>query len=256
MTLNGSNLLIDWGSGNTISSSALPRLSLADNLIYTVVANSETTGSGPRPSTTVDYSFAVIDASTGTIVGSPYFLSSNSFAGSYPNYLNTSSYKWNTLQMTGVISPTGVFYQGTAGGLFSVQRAEPPAAPPSTPTGLSATSGDGQATITFSPAASNGAEITNYEYSLNDGAFIVLSPAKPDSPITIAGLTNGTSYSITLRAINSVGSSAADSAAVVTTPVAPVPPAAATPVPTSPLWLLGIMVGLLSLVGIGKLRKA
>jgi hypothetical protein len=126
MTLNGSNLLIDWGSGNTISSSALPRLSLADNLIYTVVANSETTGSGPRPSTTVDYSFAVIDASTGTIVGSPYFLSSNSFAGSYPNYLNTSSYKWNTLQMTGVISPTGVFYQGTAGGLFSVQRAEPP----------------------------------------------------------------------------------------------------------------------------------
>ena len=125
MTLNGSNLLIDWGSGNTISSSALPRLSLADNLIYTVVANSETTGSGPRPSTTVDYSFAVIDASTGTIVGSPYFLSSNSFSGSYPNYLNTSSYKWNTLQMTGVISPTGVFYQGTAGGLFSVQRAEP-----------------------------------------------------------------------------------------------------------------------------------
>jgi hypothetical protein len=38
---------------------------------------------------------------------------------------------------------------------------------------------------------------------------------------------------------------------------APAPaPAAATPVPTSPLWLLGIMAGLLSLVGIGKLRKA
>ena len=126
MTLNGSNLLIDWGSENTISSSALPRLSLADNLIYTVVANSETTGSGPRSSTTVDYSFAVIDPSTGKIVGSPYFLSSNSFTGSYPNYLNTSSYTWNTLQMTGVISPTGVFYQGTAGGLFSVQRVEPP----------------------------------------------------------------------------------------------------------------------------------
>ena len=30
---------------------------------------------------------------------------------------------------------------------------------------------------------------------------------------------------------------------------------AATPVPTSPLWLLGIMAGLLSLVGIRKLRK-
>ena len=34
-----------------------------------------------------------------------------------------------------------------------------------------------------------------------------------------------------------------------------VAPATATPVPTSPLWLLGIMAGLLSLVGIRKLRK-
>jgi hypothetical protein len=33
-------------------------------------------------------------------------------------------------------------------------------------------------------------------------------------------------------------------------------PAAVTPVPTSPLWLLGIMAGLLSLMEIGKLRKA
>ena len=31
---------------------------------------------------------------------------------------------------------------------------------------------------------------------------------------------------------------------------------AATPVPTGPLWLLGIMAGLLSLVGMSKLRKA
>ncbi|WP_415355645.1 leucine-rich repeat domain-containing protein [Halioglobus sp. Uisw_031] len=41
----------------------------------------------------------------------------------------------------------------------------------------------------------------------------------------------------------------------VTAEAAPVP-TAATPVPTSPLWLLGIMAGLLSLVGISKLRKA
>ena len=42
------------------------------------------------------------------------------------------------------------------------------------------------------------------------------------------------------------------------TPEPPVPPVpnVATPVPTSPMWLLGIMAGLLSLVGIRKLRKA
>jgi hypothetical protein len=33
-------------------------------------------------------------------------------------------------------------------------------------------------------------------------------------------------------------------------------PVSTTPVPTSPLWLLGIMAGLLSLVGMRKLRKA
>ena len=33
-------------------------------------------------------------------------------------------------------------------------------------------------------------------------------------------------------------------------------PAAATPVPTSPLWFLGMMVGLLSLVAVRKLCKA
>ena len=33
-------------------------------------------------------------------------------------------------------------------------------------------------------------------------------------------------------------------------------PAAATPVPTSPLWLLGMMAGLMSLVAVRKLRKA
>jgi hypothetical protein len=43
---------------------------------------------------------------------------------------------------------------------------------------------------------------------------------------------------------------------ITTTSIVCAAPAAATPVPTSPLWLLGIMAGLLSLVGIGKLRKA
>ena len=32
-------------------------------------------------------------------------------------------------------------------------------------------------------------------------------------------------------------------------------PATATPVPTGPIWLLGVMAGLLSLVAVRKLRK-
>ena len=94
--------------------------------------------------------------------------------------------------------------------------------PPDAPTGLSATPGDGEATITFTPGALNGAAITNYAYSVDGVDYAPLSPASAGSPITITGLTNGTPYSITLKAINSEGESAAASAAVEVTPVAAV----------------------------------
>jgi hypothetical protein len=124
MTLaaNGTSLTTNWGPANTVPSSALPRLSLGDGLIYTVLVNSTIQGSGASTDTTVSYSFAAINPVTGAIVGTPLALESNTFSGSSPDYRNTSSYSWNTLQMTGVISPQGVFYQGTAGGLVMVSR--------------------------------------------------------------------------------------------------------------------------------------
>jgi len=123
MTLaaNGTSLNTSWGPANSVPSSALPRLSLADNLIYTVLADSTTAG-GASTQTTVNYSFAAIDADTGAIVGTPHFLGSNTFLGTAPDYRDTANYTWNTLQMTGVISPSGVFYQGTAGGIVMVRR--------------------------------------------------------------------------------------------------------------------------------------
>jgi CubicO group peptidase (beta-lactamase class C family)/streptogramin lyase len=128
MTLaaDGTSLNTSWGPANTVPSSALPRLSLTDNLIYTVLANSTTQGSGPSTQTTVTYSFAAIDADTGAIVGTPLPLGSNTFSGNSPDYRDTANYTWNTLQMTGVISPSGVFYQGTAGGIVMVYRNKQP----------------------------------------------------------------------------------------------------------------------------------
>jgi len=125
MTLaaDGTSLTTNWGPANTVPSSALPRLSLADRLIYTVLANSTTQGPGPSTQTTVSYSFAAINPDTGAIVGTPLPLGSNTFLGTTPNYRDPASYSWNTLQMTGVISPDGVFYQGTVAGLVMVRRA-------------------------------------------------------------------------------------------------------------------------------------
>jgi hypothetical protein len=47
--------------------------------------------------------------------------------------------------------------------------------------------------------------ITNYAYSLDGGAAVALSPEDNASPITISGLTNSTTYSITLQPLDSAG---------------------------------------------------
>ena len=97
------------------------------------------------------------------------------------------------------------------------------ASAPGAPTSLTATAGSGSASVAFTPGSSNGAVITNYAYSINGGSFIVLSPVSATSPITVAGLTGGTPYSITLKAINSAGQSTSASVAVSVTPLAAAP---------------------------------
>lgn len=96
--------------------------------------------------------------------------------------------------------------------------------PPDAPTGLSATAGDGQATIAFTPGADNGGAITNYQYQLDGGEWVALSPADTSSPVTITGLTNGTAYQVRLRAVTAADDGlGAASDPVSVTPVAPTP---------------------------------
>ena len=99
--------------------------------------------------------------------------------------------------------------------------------------------------------------ISNYAYSLDGGAAVALSPEDNASPITISGLTNGTTYSITLQPLDSTGNPVGPPSAPVEVTLAGIQPGAgATAVPVGPLWLLGVMAGLLSLVAVRKLRKA
>ena len=83
-----------------------------------------------------------------------------------------------------------------------------PIGPPESPYGLTATPGNAQVTITFSQGSNGGSPITNYQYSTDDGAtFIAFSPEQDSSPVTISGLTNGTSYTIRLKAVSDIGES-------------------------------------------------
>ena len=102
-------------------------------------------------------------------------------------------------------------------GAASIAVSVTPAAAPAAPTSLAATPGDGSASIAFTPGSGNGAAISNYEYSTNGGAdWTARSPTSAASPIAISNLTNGATYQIKLRAINSAGTGAASIAVSVT----------------------------------------
>jgi hypothetical protein len=96
---------------------------------------------------------------------------------------------------------------------------------PNPPTSLSATPGNGNATISFTPGSNGGSAITDYLYSTNGVTYT--STGDSTSPITINGLTNGVTYSITLKAVNANGNSSASTAVSATpTGVAPSTPTA------------------------------
>ena len=99
---------------------------------------------------------------------------------------------------------------------------------PSAPTGLSYTTTGTSAIISFTAGSNGGREITNYKYSIDNGAnYNAFSPAVIVSPITITGLTNGTTYSVLIRAVNSIGDGTSSSVLSVAMPaVVPSAPSA------------------------------
>jgi hypothetical protein len=88
------------------------------------------------------------------------------------------------------------------------------ATPPGAPTIGTATAGNGQATVSFTaPASTGGSAITSYKATC--GSQSVSGTA---SPITVTGLSNGTSYTCTVTASNAIGVSAPSAASNSVTP--------------------------------------
>jgi titin len=131
---------------------------------------------------------------------------------------------WNPLQPASVSSPftiagltNGQTYAVRIRAVTTSGRTAPsnllqstPITVPDYPTNIVVTGGNGSATLRFSqPYSNGGAVISNYQYSLNNGAWMDRVPAAPSSPLLITGLTNGLNYSIRIRAVNAAGSGAA-----------------------------------------------
>ena len=139
---------------------------------------------------------------------------------------------------------------------------------PGAPTNLGAAPLDGAAQISFLAGTDNGSAITNYEYSVDGGAFTALTSPDSQSPITIPNLTAGQTYSVVLRAVNAIGEGA-DSAAINVSPHPDSdgdgvidtrdaypndPTQSVMPVPATPAFGLLLLAGLLGLLGVRRLR--
>ena len=92
---------------------------------------------------------------------------------------------------------------------------------PGAPTSVSALAGNTQATVSFTaPVNNGGTPITGYTVTSSPGSFTATGAS---SPLTVTGLTNGTSYTFTVVATNIVGNSTPSSASSAVTPSPTVP---------------------------------
>jgi len=102
----------------------------------------------------------------------------------------------------------------------NVSNSVTPATVPGAPTVVSATPGNAQVTVAFSPPASNGGSpIISYTVSSGSAVAGGVSATGTTSPITVTGLTNGRAYTFTVKATNAIGTGPASSPSESVTPI-------------------------------------
>ncbi len=113
---------------------------------------------------------------------------------------------------------------------------------PGAPAWVSATAGNGQMTVTFTPpAAIDTAPVTAYQLSFDDGRTwrtVATAAAGQHRTVTVTGLSNGVTYPVRVRAVNRIGAGTASTVRDVMPNAPALPPvthpATQIPVPASP----------------------
>jgi endoglucanase len=124
---------------------------------------------------------------------------------------------------------------------------------PGAPTIGTAISGNARATVNFTATANNGGSaIISYTATSSPGNFTTTGAT---SPLVVLGLTNGTAYTFTVKATNTIGTGVASSSSNSVIPVDPNVPQVAAPMPPNrlPSDVISIFGG--TLPNSGRLMK-
>ena len=182
--------------------------------------------------------FTVAFSESVTVTGTPRLTLTVGAITKYANYVsqtdsrtalfrytvasNTSEFDTDGITLSNSIDLNGGSITDLASNSLTPLTFTPPntsavliAQPPAVPVINSTEAGSGFVKINFSAGAIYGSAITNYQYSTNNGStWTARSPVDTSTPLTISGLTNGTSYQIRIRAVSAVGVS--DSSTTIT----------------------------------------
>jgi hypothetical protein len=148
----------------------------------------------------------VLAATSNTIINYSYSLTIDGTTYTPFSPIQSSS----PLQISGLTTGTSYTFRVKAIGTNESSDASEPYGPlliayvPSAPTISRITVSSGTATIAFTEGANNGSAISSYKYSKDNGANWV-SVSTTSSPITVAGLNNGSTYTFVIRAVNAIG---------------------------------------------------
>ena len=132
----------------------------------------------------------------------------------------------NLSEVIGLLAPNTTYYYHVkavnasgSGSWSGIQSVTTDVAAPGAPTIGTATAGNAEASVAFTaPSSNGGSSIIDYTVTSSPGG---LTATGASSPIVVTGLTNGTAYTFTVTARNSVGSSSASDASNSGTPVSP-----------------------------------
>ncbi|WP_270886144.1 DUF4082 domain-containing protein [Pedococcus sp. 5OH_020] len=145
-----------------------------------------------------------------------------------------------TATFTGLTNDTAYTFRVSAtndvgtGPVSAASPAVTPSAPhpPGAPTNVTATAGNGSATVSWTAPSNGGSAITSYTVTPYLGSTAqtptTVTGSPPAASTTVLGLTNGTAYTFTVSATNALGTGAESAPSDPVTPTGTTTPAAPT----------------------------